>query len=252
MKRLHIFVFLLFCQLTATNVGHASFENRVKVLYYEKIGEKYYRTREIRGNLDLAIRAYTSALNIERSSAWRFHWKIARCYWMLGTREREKRKRLEYFALGVRFGERAVNGNADSSQSHLWYGMSLGSAALERGVMNALYQKDRIRSELQKALSLNPKEVNALLGLAGWYYHVPQIFGGDRSESFRILKKALSLDPNFTATYLLKARLLIESGQTGDARRALLRLLKVERPTSTGSIEDRATAKILLEQMNAG
>ena len=251
-RSLYIFMLLFLPQFVSSEAVYASFENRVKILYYEKVAEKFYRTREIPGHLDLAIKAYQSALNLGDGPSWRLYWRISRCYWMLGERESNSKKRLAHFSLGARFGKKAIKGNPQSSQGHLWYGMSLGSAALEKGVMNALYQKDTIKSELEEALRLNPKEVTALLGLAGWHYYVPQIFGGDTFKSFRILEKALTIDPNFTGTLLFKAKLLMNSGRVDEARKTLLRLSEINRPTSTGAIEDKAAAKILLQQMKEG
>ena len=248
MRRTHICVLVLVCQLAPVAVVQAGFEDRVKALYYEKLADKYYRTREIPEHLDLAIEGYRSALRFQPTANWRMYWKMSRSYWMMGEREVRKEKRIQYFTLGTQFGEKAVKGNPDSSQSHLWYGLALGSAASEKGVMNTFYQKEAIKSELQQALRLNPKEINAFLGLAGWYYNVPKIFGGDKSECFRILEKALTIDPNFTATLLLKAKLLIDSHRSKDARKTLLRLLRVEKPSSTGAIGDKAAAKVLLEQ----
>ncbi len=239
--------FLLFIGLS--NLAEASFESRFNALYYEKVAEKHYQTREIPSHLTIALSHYQKALAFASQAKARLLWKISRCYWLLGDRAVNPSEREKNFNLGSQYGKQAIQIAPETSNGHLWYGLSLGSAALEKGVMNTLYQKDVIKAELNRAIDLNPKEIGAYLGLAGWYYYVPRLFGGDRIKSFQIIDQALRIDPHFSTSLILKARFLLKSGKPYAARNSLLRLLAIEESTSSGSVEDRAIAREMLDEI---
>lgn len=215
--------------------------------YHETLGDLLYDRRDIPGNLKESLKAYQTSRKDKRSLK-EVYWKISRSYWMLARRRSNPAKKNRYFQKAYQSGKNAVRTNDKNSKSHLWRGLSLGSLALESGVMKKISTKDEIKKSLQKTLQLNTNEIEALLGLASWYFHVPDFFGGNRKQAYQLIEKAIQIDPNFTANLKLKADFLIQEKRYAEARIVLLQLLGTQMPTSTfGGIEDKALAREILK-----
>lgn len=218
--------------------------------YYENIADQLYRTREIPKNLELAIEHYQKAITAE-SERPGIHWKVTRCYWVLATRHAvSKKERLGYLKEGIRFGKIAIETDSENSNAFLWHALIHGDNALVKGVMNTIYMRTQILKWLETAIKLNPKNVNALLGLAGWYYHIPELLGGNRKRTFQLIQQAEAIDPTYTAIYLHKAQYLIGEKRYREAAKALKRVLKTKSPTlRNDGIEDKIRSRKLLEKL---
>lgn len=217
--------------------------------FHEILGDHFFETREVPGNLELSQKYYRLAL---KANPKRYHllWKLSRGCWTGGDRTIDKNRKIYYFKQAVTYGERAIEKNEKSPDSHLWLGFSMGSLAIERGIIESIAQKEKIRKEFLTTIELQPNNILAHWGLASWYYHVPKVFGGNKHTSYQLLDKAHSLDPNYTQTMLLKARFLIDENRFFQAEELLKEIIQTEKPTSqAGGIEDKASARVLLEQL---
>jgi len=212
--------------------------------YYEHLADFFHQSREVPGHLELALKNYLKAQKPP------LLWKISRCYWLMGEASVSSNNKIEYFEKGVIYAQKALEEDAQNSKSYLWYALTLGSLALEKGVMKMIYQKDVIKTALEKTISLNPKNMDAYLGLATWYFHVPELLGGSRSKSFQIINQALTIDQNYTMAYMVKADFLIKTQQQKQAKKVLKSLLKIKKPSSiSGGIQDKANATNLLSKL---
>lgn len=219
--------------------------------YYERLGDISYTTRNIPGNLENALKAYQNALKYGKYPH-HVYWKLSRIYWTLAQRFSEPSIKIEHLKKSYIEGKKAVRKDPENSKSHLWYALSLGSLAVESGVMKKISTKDDIKKALQKSLKLNNKEIRAILGLASWYFHVPEFFGGNRKQAYRLIEKALQIDPNFTATHKVKAGFYLREERLSEARLVLQKILGIKAPTSkSGGIEDKAIARDLLKKISA-
>ena len=222
-------------------------DDLIRRRYFEIIADRLYDTREIPNNLELAIQHYKKAIKTDPQRPG-INWKISRCYWVLAERAAGDAERAKYYKQGTYHSKLAIEKDQKNSNAHLWYSLTTGSQALEKGVMNALYLRDELKSSLKKALDLNPKNVNALMGLASWYFLVPAIFGGDRSKTYTLIEEAIKIDPNYTGIRLRKAEMLMTENRYSEAADALQQLLKVQHPTLPGDgREDKAKARELME-----
>lgn len=218
--------------------------------YYENIADQMYLTREIPRNLDLAIDYYKKAIETQPGRPG-IHWKITRCYWVLATkRSVSRRERLAYLKEGIRFGKTAIETDDKNSNAFLWHALIHGDNALVKGVMNTIYMRNQILEWLETAVKLDPRNVNAYLGLAGWYYYIPEIFGGDKQRTFRLIKKAEAIEPTYTAIYIQKAQYLIREKRYREAEKTLQKVLHMKNPKlPNDGIEDKETSRKLLKKL---
>jgi hypothetical protein len=84
-----------------------------------------------------------------------------------------------------------------------------------------------IKEELLTVLKLDPgfQQGSADRALGRWYYKVPGLFGGSVKKAEEHLRKALTYNPESTASHFFLAEALIEQDRTADARAELQRVL---------------------------
>ena len=251
LKRLSAFL-LLFTAVLYVPISHGNeLEDLIATKYYESLGDQFFHSREIPGNLEKGMKIYQKAHRLKQDNPL-INWKIARANWYLGRESSGSIQKRKYFQQGINYGKRAILADSNDASAQLWYALSLGSHALEVGVMKALYQRDEIKASLNKVLELDQSQTRALLGLAGWYFSVPEVFGGSKKTSFSMLDKAIKMDPNFTATYLLRGQYLMEMGRPIEAITVFNKLLTIDKPTSSsGSVYDKAIARNLLSKLKS-
>ncbi len=257
-KREKDFLFLkkalqvVFCclVLAATNsMAAENIDTHFRMLYFEKLADRLYDTREIPRNLEAALKYYKKVKKISEGRT-EVVWKITRCYWILATRAIAKEERTRYFREGLRYGTMAVNSDNANSNSHLWNALMIGSNALDQGVVISVYLKDRVRSGLESALKLDPENINAIVGLAGWYFYVPALFGGNEEKAIQLLDKSLEMDPNYTMALMTKADFLISRKRYSQAVGALKQLLRIKKPTLRGDgMDNKGRAEELLAEL---
>ena len=241
--------FVLMSWITVAMAVNPLFQKQFSASYHETLADRFFATREVPGNLNEAEKNYLKALAVNSEQPDTL-WKLTRCYWTQGEHAVGTPEKTKYFNKAISYGKRAISTQALSSSAHLWYGLSLGSLAVEKGVMSMMHQRDLIKNELNLSLKLNPKQIGGFLGLASWHFFVPPFLGGSRQKSFELLDQAIQMDPNYTATILLKAKLLNQDNQFNAATRELKRLLNLQHPTSQAAgIEDKTRAGEMLKKM---
>jgi tetratricopeptide (TPR) repeat protein len=169
---------------------------------------------------------------------------------VLATKASSPQKREAYFKEGMRFGKQAVKNNQNSSYAHSWLALMIGSSAMDEGVVKTLYNKEIIRSGFETAITLNPENTNAHAGLAGWYFHVPGLFGGNKQKAFQLIERAIELEPDYTAPQIMKAEFLIAEHNYPEAIRTLKGVLAVKQPVIRGDgVEDKLKAENMLRYL---
>ncbi len=217
--------------------------------YYESVADRLYDSKEIPGNILLALEYYKKASYYSANRSG-LEWKITRCYWVLATKSVKVEDRSLYFKEGIRYGKLGVKNNPNSSNAHLWFSLVVGSSAMDQGVVRTLYNRELIRSGLEKAIKINPGNTNAYVGIAGWYFYVPEFLGGDRNKAFQYLNHAIKIEPDYTSARLVKAELLLLDKKYPEAIKTLKELLKIRKPAIRGDgVENKSRAKKMLEQL---
>ncbi|MDQ5909330.1 MAG: hypothetical protein QG599_1425 [Pseudomonadota bacterium] len=110
----------------------------------------------------------------------------------------EKQREAAFAELAQR-AEKAVTGEPQAAELHIWHGIILSTWAGAKGGLDALDLVKQAKAELEQALKLNDKALDgsAYTSLGSLYYQVPgwPIGFGDDSQAETMLKKALALNP---------------------------------------------------------
>src|SRR5271155_883346 len=105
-----------------------------------------------------------------------------------------------YFALedwdrAVSSCRKAVMLDPGNSRFHLWLGRVYGEKADRSNFLAAASLAGKVRGEFERAVQLNPNDIDARLDLAEFYLEAPGIVGGGEDKAREQARYVASLDP---------------------------------------------------------
>jgi cytochrome c-type biogenesis protein CcmH/NrfG len=105
-----------------------------------------------------------------------------------------------YFSLqdwdhAIAAGEKATSLAADNSDYHLWLGRAYGEKADRANPFSAARLAGKLRNEFERAVQLNPNNLEARLDLAEFYLDAPGIVGGGQDKARAQLSAVATLSP---------------------------------------------------------
>jgi predicted Zn-dependent protease len=117
--------------------------------------------------------------------------------------------------------------------------------------MRSLFLLPTMREEIDTLLTLNPRSARAHGAAAHVLFELPRFAGGDRTKAEEHWKKALELEPRYTAPRVEYARFLIDAGRYAEARRELQGVLDEKTPSipADWTVKDVPRSKKLLESL---
>jgi tetratricopeptide (TPR) repeat protein len=111
----------------------------------------------------------------------------------------------------------------------------------------ALSRLRRLRQEVDRTLELAPDFADAIYGKGALLLETPRLLGGDPMEGERLLRRALTVEPDYLSPRLRLAGVLLDRGDKAEARAEAERALAIaERKQSA---EDVAEARKLLAKI---
>jgi tetratricopeptide (TPR) repeat protein len=138
--------------------------------------------------------------------------------WMCEAAEARQDNRLfkQAAQAGVAAAEKAVALNPKSSDARQLLG-DLLSQLIPHVYGGGMRYGQRSTDELDKAIELDPKNVNAYVSRAISYYYTPESFGGGKSKAFEMLKKAVEVDSLSDSPHIWLAIFHLDSGRRDEA-----------------------------------
>ena len=92
-------------------------------------------------------------------------------------RQAQDLMRREQFAAAIPLLEKCVAAEPRNSKFHQWLGRALGLQAAQNGIMSGAMSVRKVRFELEKAIELDPLNLEARQDLAIMYKAVPGFLG---------------------------------------------------------------------------
>jgi tetratricopeptide (TPR) repeat protein len=153
-------------------------------------------------------------------------WKRARALYWLGG-EGTGAARREDLEAGIASARAAIAMDGDRPEGHFWLAANMGALAESFGLRQGIRYRGPIREALERVLAIDPafQQGSADRALGRWYFKVPRLFGGSRDRAETHLKRALTYNPESTATLFFLAELYLESGRTTEGRQMLGRVI---------------------------
>ena len=131
---------------------------------------------------------------------------------------------LEEYEEGVKIGEEAVELLPESSEAHLQYAVALRIKMSNVGKMKAMFTVGTYKKELQRAIDLDPGNVDALTEEVGYLGNAPGIAGGDLDKAREKAQELRKYDERAAAQML--AQIEMKDGHPDKAIQALEELVE--------------------------
>jgi tetratricopeptide (TPR) repeat protein len=98
-------------------------------------------------------------------------------------RKAQELVRREQFAAAVPLLEKCVATEPGNSKFHQWLGRALGLQAAQNGIVSGAMSVRRVKAELEKAIELDPLNLEARQDLAVMYRAAPGFLGGSNAKA---------------------------------------------------------------------
>jgi len=115
--------------------------------------------------------------------------------------------------------EKAVSLDTRTAKYHRQVAEVLGVMAQHAGIVRQLFLARRFRKEIDTALGLDPRDVQALRDLLEFYLLAPGVVGGDAGKAAETAERIVAI--NRTEGFLAKARIAEFRKQTSETERLL-------------------------------
>ncbi|TCZ69332.1 hypothetical protein [Flaviaesturariibacter aridisoli] len=187
-------------------------------------------------------------------------WKLSELCSRIGKRQGRKEVQQEFYKLGKSYAQRAVTVNPTGADGYYALAVAMGRMALSQSGKERVNSVKEIRTNVEKALQLNPGHGRAWHVLGKWHYEVANlgmfekaalriVYGGlppaSLQESIRCYEKARSLEPEFALNYLELAKAYHKAGQDDHARECLRKLPSLPNKTGDDAHIKQEGAKLL-------
>ena len=115
--------------------------------------------------------------------------------------------------------EQGVRLGGQSSTDHLWLGRALGEKADHASFISAYSLAKRTRAEFEQAVSIDPRNSEAMADLGEFYTAAPGVVGGGVDKARGLVPSLEKVDP--ARAHILRARIAESQKDLGTAEREL-------------------------------
>jgi tetratricopeptide (TPR) repeat protein len=194
-----------------------------------------------RGDLPLAYSEYSAALKGD-SLSYATLWRLARVESERGEDAAGDEQR-DLVQAAVEHARDAVKAAPDSAQGHVWLAVALGRQALKEGPKTQLALSREIKSEVDRALAIDPTIGRGYHVRAMWNRKLASLNfmermaantvlggvpkGASMDNAVRDFQKAIELEPNYVNHHLELGRTYMDLKRWDDARSELERAVSL-------------------------
>jgi tetratricopeptide (TPR) repeat protein len=160
--------------------------------------------------------------------AYELLWRAARAYYQVGDDASDQEKR-RYFEHGVAMGQRAVAQQPARAEGHFWLAANYGGLSEIQGIWHALQMVQKVRSEMETVLRLQPdyEDGNAYRALGEIARQLPGVLGGNRKRAITYFEQGLRVAPHNMALKFALARVYLEADQAEASQRLVTEILQM-------------------------
>jgi tetratricopeptide (TPR) repeat protein len=120
--------------------------------------------------------------------------------------------------------ERAIAANPNSSESALWLARAYGRRAETSNPISAMGHAAKSRQYFEKAVQLDPKNLDALTDLADYYMEAPGFLGGGLDKAEATAGQIAAVSPS--EAYAVQAKVAEHRKEFGSAEQQLRRAIE--------------------------
>src|SRR5262249_24739800 len=142
--------------------------------------------------------------------------------------------------------ESAVRLDPKNADYHWTLAWIVGQQAQKASIFRQLGLAKRFRHEAEAAIALDPKHIDARLGLISFYVQAPGIAGGDKTKAEQVAADVAKVDPAWG--HMARARFLRETKADADFE-TLYR--QARDAATTPNVKYEATASLINTYLNA-
>ncbi len=114
-------------------------------------------------------------------------------------RQAQELMRREQFAVAIPLLEKCVAAEPGNSKFHQWLGRALGLQAAQNGIVSGAMSLRKVRAELEKAIELDPLNLEARQDIAIMYRALPGVLGGSNAKAAEQVAMIRRHDPALAA-----------------------------------------------------
>ena len=114
-------------------------------------------------------------------------------------RQAQELMRRQQFAAAVPLLEKCVAAEQGNSKVHQWLGRAVGLEAAQNGITKSLFSIRKVKAELEKAIELDPVNLEARQDLAIMYRALPGLVGGSNAKAAEQVAFIRRNDPAFAS-----------------------------------------------------
>lgn len=174
-----------------------------------------------------------------------------------------KARQQKLYTDATALARKAVAANPNDTWGHFSLAAANGKRLLMLGKKEQINASKEVRAEIDKALSLDPKNDLAWHALGRWHRRMDEIGGAKRffggiiygsipkgsfAESEKALRKAIELNPTYVNHYLELGRTLVAEKKADEAAQCFQKALDLPKTTSKDDVL-KADAKMELDKL---
>lgn len=198
------------------------------------------------GDYQEAIAQYQAAVD-QRADNVEALYKLAKAkVYLAETLEGDEAEKL--YEEAAAHAKAAVALAPDDPNTHMEVARAVGRLAQFKGILQSLNLASEVKSELEKALELDPNFAPALHALALWHLNVPWLAGGRTAQVRPLFDQSIAAEPEEIVHYTDYGDALIQLGDPEAAKVQLEKALALTAVTDQ-DMKNQEKARTLLGQI---